>query len=440
MKEIVLFVPGIFGSRLRDKHGDDVWPPTPREALFGYKRTDKLLGDLQPNGVVETVCVDVYGKILRALEGLGYTASGADRRLVAYAYDWRRDLLSLAGELDAAVTALHENHGPDISIKFICHSMGGLLTRACLERPGARRTALGWAGEARRFPRYAASGRTAGLRPGDRCRRQQHGGQRGRSPATDRGLELSRGLSTILFGESRANLESRRRDTARAVIPFRSKPRRAVQADAGKPRRHTSTAKRTRLNPSTQKLSLFRNRERCARDGDALRHGFGRTRTGESESQRAMAPCRSLAPPPCQSRLRSSRQAIWGCRRRRQPTACSVCCSGEPNPDRSSPLARLWPLCCRSARKLWRAEHRSRLSSSHRRRDLLTCQIRIEREAENFAMVMVDVLQIHAAAADLTRLTLASPPLSVGRHVFTLVVDDKPVDEEELLVTGTSND
>lgn len=132
--ELLVFLPGILGSKLETPEGEEVWPPTPLEALRGYNRTAKLLQpDLTPTGIVERVCIDVYGSLLNALEEIGYTKEGKQHRLVRHAYDWRRDLVQLAGELGTALNALIDEHGSDVEIKLICHSMGGLVARALLE-------------------------------------------------------------------------------------------------------------------------------------------------------------------------------------------------------------------------------------------------------------------------------------------------------------------
>lgn len=137
-KDIVLFIPGIFGSRLIATNGNEIWPPSIREALTGYRKTQQLLSDdLVVDGIIKTICIDVYGKVLRALEGFGYSHDGSEHLLVPYAYDWRRDLISLAAQLDECLGKLVEEHGADAKIQLICHSMGGLLARACLERPEA---------------------------------------------------------------------------------------------------------------------------------------------------------------------------------------------------------------------------------------------------------------------------------------------------------------
>lgn len=137
--EILLFLPGILGSKLATTDGEEVWPPTPFEVLRGYRRTAKLLRpDLVVTGVVDRVCIDVYGSLLDALKEFGYTENGTQHRLVPYAYDWRRDIVELASGLGDTLHELVEEHGDDVEIKLICHSMGGLLARAALEGPGEK--------------------------------------------------------------------------------------------------------------------------------------------------------------------------------------------------------------------------------------------------------------------------------------------------------------
>ena len=67
--EVVIFVPGIFGSKLTTPDNEEVWPPTMVEALSGYRRIEKLLAsDLRASGVVESICIDVYGSLVKAVK------------------------------------------------------------------------------------------------------------------------------------------------------------------------------------------------------------------------------------------------------------------------------------------------------------------------------------------------------------------------------------
>jgi hypothetical protein len=133
--EVLVFIPGIMGSELLTPEAEKVWPPTPLEVVGGYRRTDKLArNDLVAGGVIRSACIDVYAPLLDAMSEAGYGDKG-DRRLLPHPYDWRRDLAALSDELDMALSALVQTHGPDVQLKLVCHSMGGLVARGCLEKP-----------------------------------------------------------------------------------------------------------------------------------------------------------------------------------------------------------------------------------------------------------------------------------------------------------------
>jgi hypothetical protein len=135
--EVLVFIPGIMGSELLTPGGETVWPPTPLEVVGGYHRTDKLVRpDLVAGGVIRSVCIDVYAPLLDAMNEAGYGDDG-ERRLRPHPYDWRRDLAVLSDELDTALSSLVQTHGPDVQLKLVCHSMGGLVARGCLEKPRA---------------------------------------------------------------------------------------------------------------------------------------------------------------------------------------------------------------------------------------------------------------------------------------------------------------
>lgn len=141
--EVLVFIPGIMGSQLTLPDGERVWPPTPVEVATGYRRIPKLLSTtLQPDGIIEKACIDVYGKLIEMLQDAGYGHAG-QQRLIAHPYDWRRDLAALSDELDTLLAALVATHGAGVEIKLVCHSMGGLVARGCLEKP--RAAAPSWA-------------------------------------------------------------------------------------------------------------------------------------------------------------------------------------------------------------------------------------------------------------------------------------------------------
>lgn len=89
----VIFVPGIMGSILSTPDdGEQVWPPTPLEVAFGYKRKQKLLReDLVVGDIIRSVsCFDVYKPLVETITAIGFKESGPGDRLHLFPYDWRR--------------------------------------------------------------------------------------------------------------------------------------------------------------------------------------------------------------------------------------------------------------------------------------------------------------------------------------------------------------
>lgn len=132
MQSTLVFLHGIFGSRLETPSGEEVWPPKVSEWVRkSYKRTDALLrSDLTVTGIVRSVaCCDVYRPILDDFEAIGFGDRGDKGPLVIFAYDWRRDLRSTANTLADTLDGLDGSH----SIHLVAHSMGGLVCRYILE-------------------------------------------------------------------------------------------------------------------------------------------------------------------------------------------------------------------------------------------------------------------------------------------------------------------
>jgi pimeloyl-ACP methyl ester carboxylesterase len=134
----VFVVPGIMGTELllpsnSGAPDEKVWPPTPAETQFGYKRRDKLASPLVKPGaiILNVLCFDFYKPLLNCLHDLGFTTDGATKRLVVFPYDWRRDLFDTAGALAAALDSAHAAGATRISL--VGHSMGGLICRLVLE-------------------------------------------------------------------------------------------------------------------------------------------------------------------------------------------------------------------------------------------------------------------------------------------------------------------
>ena len=115
----VILIPGVFGSRLRDRTtGDEVWPGPwwrvlfssyPELALeFDPTTQQPLPSRLEPYGIAEQVFGrDFYRPILQTLSRyggyapgtLGMPAAKGERRYYVFAYDWRQDNVASAREL-----------------------------------------------------------------------------------------------------------------------------------------------------------------------------------------------------------------------------------------------------------------------------------------------------------------------------------------------------
>lgn len=134
---IVVFIPGIMGTRLELKAPDgsveEVWPPTPLETKFGYKRIDKLMKPaVYPTTLISSVlCFQFYSTITNILNNLGFVEGGGAKKLVLFPYDWRQDLFKTADALAAKLDAIQAEKATKISI--VAHSMGGLISRLLLE-------------------------------------------------------------------------------------------------------------------------------------------------------------------------------------------------------------------------------------------------------------------------------------------------------------------
>jgi pimeloyl-ACP methyl ester carboxylesterase len=131
----VIFVHGYYGSALRDVSTKERLFVTPWQTLWG-KRPIALeasaLGarpspDLEVEGLFGSVAVlpflygiTVYTPMMDSL------AAGGANHVVAYAYDWRKELQPAAAGLADLVASLKKAGAPRVSI--VAHSMGGLVT------------------------------------------------------------------------------------------------------------------------------------------------------------------------------------------------------------------------------------------------------------------------------------------------------------------------
>jgi len=144
---VLVLVPGIMGSRLA-LNGDEVWPPTPAEFLFGYGRLAQLMSqNLVATDLIRSACIQIYGSLIDRLHAWGFAetaAGGARGRLVCWPYDWRGDNRDSAITLSAKLRDIVAESGADTRISLLVHSMGGLVARYALEVNDPRLGDVAW--------------------------------------------------------------------------------------------------------------------------------------------------------------------------------------------------------------------------------------------------------------------------------------------------------
>lgn len=133
---LYVWIPGILGSGLKQKNAPNgvIWPPGQVDA-FCSRTYAQLTDDLEPDGIVEKVCVvAVYSPmtdLFRQANIPAYVAgTGQAEAVMPFAYDWRRSLRDVASELADQLDAQTKD-GDEIVI--VAHSMGALTSRYLIE-------------------------------------------------------------------------------------------------------------------------------------------------------------------------------------------------------------------------------------------------------------------------------------------------------------------
>ena len=134
MVETVILLPGIMGSQLI-KDGDLVWPGDPHELLLPYGKMKELLDpNLEVGDVIRSVSIsEQYESLLEALAKCGFSQKSEKPTLRTCPYDWRKDNALAADLLAAKVKQVRTDHGGQVEINLVAHSMGGLVSRYFLE-------------------------------------------------------------------------------------------------------------------------------------------------------------------------------------------------------------------------------------------------------------------------------------------------------------------
>ena len=152
MADVVVLLPGITGSVLRDSAGRDVWAPTAGAAARALVTLGRSITDLElcdgdaDDGVTAPLMVpdlhlipglwkiDGYSKLSRYVQQEFAVTPG--RNFFTFPYDWRRDNRVAARRLkEQADRWLWQwrNESPDAKLILVGHSMGGLVARYFLE-------------------------------------------------------------------------------------------------------------------------------------------------------------------------------------------------------------------------------------------------------------------------------------------------------------------
>jgi pimeloyl-ACP methyl ester carboxylesterase len=134
MKQLAVLVPGILGSELR-LNGQMVWPGSVTDLVLPFYRiADLLRDDLVATDVIRSYSISTqYQALINDLARCGFREDDDPPTLVVCPYDWRKAnelaAVTLADRLDAAV----DQHGGDVEVSLVAHSMGGLVSRFYLE-------------------------------------------------------------------------------------------------------------------------------------------------------------------------------------------------------------------------------------------------------------------------------------------------------------------
>jgi pimeloyl-ACP methyl ester carboxylesterase len=146
----VIVIPGLFGSKLRNRDtGVEVWPGPLRHLLFGdyadlalefdANTLAVMPDDLEAFDIAEHVLgQDYYGPIIETLRRFGgyvpatpgTPATAGERRYYIYPYDWRQDNVQHAKGLERLIDAIRRDYdNPGLRVDILAHSMGELIAR-----------------------------------------------------------------------------------------------------------------------------------------------------------------------------------------------------------------------------------------------------------------------------------------------------------------------
>lgn len=133
--KLIVWIPGIMGTKLARRTGARIWPPHPEaEGGLSERTGAQLTADLVHGGIIDEVCVcEVYEPLDRLFRRAGVldideAGGGASMARLPFGFDWR---LSIEKEADRLADVLDAIDAEEVV--FVGHSMGALFTRFLLE-------------------------------------------------------------------------------------------------------------------------------------------------------------------------------------------------------------------------------------------------------------------------------------------------------------------
>jgi pimeloyl-ACP methyl ester carboxylesterase len=146
----VVFINGLLGSKLRDKHSqEEVWPGSTLNVLFGNHDHFAPQVDPETLGVkpdqyepyaltMKTVGQDLYGNIIKTMTDyggyeeavLGQKIDTNKKHYYTFIYDWRQDNVKSVAKLADFIDQIRKDYdNPNLKVDIVAHSMGGLIAR-----------------------------------------------------------------------------------------------------------------------------------------------------------------------------------------------------------------------------------------------------------------------------------------------------------------------
>lgn len=135
----LIFIPGYYGSLLRDEESDSTIFINLKRAIFGSDQlfvgpTNSSSRSLKVDGILTRVTVvpglysiDGYGESFDIVQRNAARAGIPRENVLAFAYDWRQDPISILKEFDRFLATSISQPQDQVEISIVAHSMGAWL-------------------------------------------------------------------------------------------------------------------------------------------------------------------------------------------------------------------------------------------------------------------------------------------------------------------------